>query len=124
MSEDVIPADLRSFIARYINSVADLEALLLLRSDPARKWTLSTIAQRLYVRESDTSDALSRLCADGLAAHEDGFYRYDCSAALAPLVDRLAEAYRRQLIPVTNLIHAKPGRIQQFADAFRLKKDR
>jgi hypothetical protein len=124
VSEDVIPADLRSFIARYIDSVADLEALLLLRSDPARKWTLSAIAQRLYVGESETSAALSRLCADGLAAHADGFFRYDCSPVLAPLVDRLEEAYRRQLIPVTNLIHAKPDRIQQFADAFRLMKDR
>ena len=40
------------------------------------------------------------------------------------MVDRTAETYRRQLIAVTNMIHAKPRRIRQFADAFKFKKDR
>ena len=37
---------------------------------------------------------------------------------------RVAELYARYLIPVTQLIHAKPlTRVQEFADAFKLKKD-
>ena len=39
------------------------------------------------------------------------------------MVELLAEHYKRHLIPITNLIHAKPRRIRQFADAFKLKKD-
>ena len=39
------------------------------------------------------------------------------------MVALLAEHYKRHLIPITNLIHAKPRRIRQFADAFKLKKD-
>jgi hypothetical protein len=42
----------------------------------------------------------------------------------ARMVDRLADAYAKHLIPVTNMIHAKPRRIREFADAFRFRKDR
>jgi hypothetical protein len=38
--------------------------------------------------------------------------------------DLLADVYARYLVPVTNLIHAKPkSRVQEFADAFKLRKD-
>jgi hypothetical protein len=123
VAEESVAADLRTFIARYIDSVAELEALLLLRNNPARKWTLAEIAQRLYTSETETNVALLRLCSDGMAACHDDLYQYGCSPALAQMVDRLAEAYRHQLIPITNLIHSKPRRIREFADAFKLKKD-
>lgn len=123
MSDEVIAADLRSFIARYIDSVTQLEALLLLRNNPDQSWTLASIAKRLYTGETEAAAILSRLCGDGMASHLDSLYRYDCSPALASSVDRLAETYRHQLIPITNLIHAKPRRIREFADAFKLKKD-
>ena len=42
----------------------------------------------------------------------------------AKLVARLSEVYRRHLIPITNLIHSKPRRIREFAEAFKLRKDR
>jgi len=121
--EENVAADLRIFIARYIDSVAELEALLLLRSSPDQKWTLKAIADRLYTAEAETAVALTRLCSEGMVTCQDDLYQYDYSPNLAPTVDRLAEAYRRQLIPITNLIHAKPRRIQAFADAFKLKKD-
>jgi hypothetical protein len=35
----------------------------------------------------------------------------------------VAALYAANLIPVTNLIHAKPSRIREFADAFKLRKD-
>jgi len=121
--EENVAADLRAFLARYIDTVAELEALLLLRNSPDQKWALKAIAERLYTSEAETAAALYRLCSDGMASFNDDLYQYDCSPTLAPTVDRLAEAYRRQLIPITNLIHAKPRRIQAFADAFKLKKD-
>jgi len=40
------------------------------------------------------------------------------------MLERTAEAYAKHLVPVTNLIHSKPKpRIQEFADAFRFRKD-
>jgi hypothetical protein len=40
------------------------------------------------------------------------------------VVDRLADAYARHLIPITNLIHDKQRRIREFADAFRIRTGR
>jgi hypothetical protein len=38
------------------------------------------------------------------------------------VIGRVDEVYARQLIPMTNLIHNKPGRIREFADAFKIRK--
>ena len=123
MSVDPIGPDLRAFIARYIDSVAQLEALLLLRNNPGETWTASAIAARLYTSETETNFILERLHRDGLLGRNGHAYRYECAVELQVTVDRLAEAYRLQLVGITNLIHAKPRRIREFADAFKLKKD-
>jgi hypothetical protein len=125
MQQDGIPDDVRDFILRHIDSVAQLEALLLLRRTPGERWDLAGIAQRLYAGEQEVADAVGRLCGDGLLSCNEGIYSYACEPAeLRRTVDRLAEVYSRQLIPVTNLIHSKPRRIREFANAFKFRKDR
>ncbi len=125
MPEPIIPDDVREFLLKKIDSVAELEALLLLRKFADENWTVGELAKRLYVADSAASELLARLAASGLCVGGDGLYRYQPSGEEErQTVDRLAEAYARSLIPVTNLIHAKPSRIQQFADAFRFRKDK
>jgi hypothetical protein len=125
MAEELIPADVHDFILRHIDSVAQLEALLLLRANPHETWDADTVARRLYTGLQEIEEILARLCADGLLGASEGFYRYDgASEEQRGTVDRLAALYSRHLIPITNMIHAKPRRIRQFADAFRLRKDR
>lgn len=58
-------------------------------------------------------------------AHDDGAFWFDCKdAELDGRVGRLEALYRTHLIPITNMIHAKPRRIREFADAFRFRKER
>lgn len=128
MDADPIPDDVRRFILKSIDSIAQLEALLLLRGKPRDAWSTEAVAQRLYISEEETSGLLHRLYREGfLRAHGDKptLYQYHpYSDELGHLVDRLAEIYSKQLVPVTKLIHAKPRtRIQEFADAFKLRKD-
>ena len=124
MADDPVPKGLRDFIARYIDSVAQLEALLLLRSNPAERWGTEPIARRLYIGPGEALEILERLARDGLVRGENGVFHYDCATPeLRQAVDELAETYRRQLIPITKLIHAKPPRIRAFADAFKFTKD-
>lgn len=123
--DDPIPADLRDFIVRYIDSVAHLEALLLLRASPQTSWEVVTMAQRLYITKNQADEVLAQLCIDGLLVCEDDQYRYASqSIETLAMIDRLAEAYAKHLIPITNMIHGKPRRIRQFADAFKFRKDR
>ena len=123
MERDLIPEDLQRFIAAHIDSIAHIEALLLLRASKSAAWSASTLANRIYVDEATAKEVLRRLQVDGLARLEGERYCFGCnSSEKEQMVERLAEAYRRFLIPVTNLIHATPRRIRQFADAFRLRK--
>jgi hypothetical protein len=124
MADDGIPAELRDFILQSIDTVGQLEALLLLRGDADKSWDVTQLAKRLYVREAEADAILAHLVNQELATEHEGAYRYDRQAKQAATVDLLAEAYARQLIPITNLIHGKPRGIRAFADAFKIKRDK
>jgi hypothetical protein len=124
MTDELVPDDVRDFIQRHIDSVAQLEALLLLRANPGEGWNAARTAKRLYATEQEIAEVLARLCAHAFLSCKDGIYRYECAPEVRQKVDRVASAYARHLIPVTNMIHAKPRRIREFADAFKFRKDR
>jgi hypothetical protein len=125
---ELIPDDVRAFLLQCVDSIAQLEALLLLRTNPALTWEAEALAKRLYISVQETAAILHHLQANGFlvtAKDASGVYQYQpASPDLGHMVDRIAELYARYLIPVTQLIHAKPlTRVQEFADAFKLKKD-
>ena len=66
MPDDLMPEDLRDFILGHIDSIVQLEALLLLRRKPNEDWDAAKTAKRLYTSEQEVADVLARLCADGL----------------------------------------------------------
>ena len=125
MTDDLISEDVREFILRHIHSIAQLEALLLLRKNAGESWLAETVAQRLYTSEVEASRVLDRLCADRLLSCKDGLYRFAGQTAESrQMVDRLMEVYAKNLIPVTNLIHSNPRRLREFSDAFKIRKER
>ncbi|MGZ8433374.1 MAG: hypothetical protein ACXW6T_03185 [Candidatus Binatia bacterium] len=129
MSDKAIPEEIEQFILERIDSVAEMEAVLLLRSNPAILWSSESLAKRLYIAEEQTVKILDHLCTEGFlttSSSEHQSYRYHPkSLELQQSVDRVAEVYKKHLVPVSNLIHSKPRvRIQEFADAFRLRKDK
>jgi hypothetical protein len=129
MVEYPIPNDVRQFILESIDSIAQLEALLLLRCSPNEEWDAQKVAKRLYISEQEATSLLARLSEEGLIALSNDkppLCRYQPdSDDLALIVDRLAETYSKHLVPVTNLVHSKPRiRVQEFAEAFKLRKDK
>lgn len=128
MTGDEVPPAIRQFLLESIDSVAQLEALLLLRQDPHQVWSGDLLARRLYIGPSAAVEVLAALCARGLLSCDtDGAQTY-CyapdSRERAELVNWLADVYKQRLVAITHLIHSKPASsIQQFADAFRLWKD-
>jgi hypothetical protein len=124
MGDDGIPAELRDFIAKSIDSVGQLEALLLLRGNPEQAWDAAQLARRLYVNEAEAAAIFVHLVEQGFATAEGASCRYDRAGKQIQIIDQLADAYARQLIPITNLIHAKPRGIRAFADAFKIKRDK
>lgn len=120
-----IPDDVRRFILMSIPSVPLLEALLLLRAESSRSWDSHRVASRLYIGEGQASDLLKDLHAAGIASRvADGGFTYAPGQELRQLVDALAVTYAQDLVGVTDLIHSRiDKRAQQFADAFRWKKE-
>jgi hypothetical protein len=127
MAESNIPDDVARFVLDNIHSVAHLEALLLLRSNRNQEWTVTALAARLYISEDQTAELLIVLRAQGFitpTTNSPATFRYQpTSNELDAMAERLTHTYAKHLVPITNLIHSKPkSRIQEFADAFRLRK--
>ncbi|HEU4844823.1 MAG TPA: hypothetical protein VFT05_11205 [Burkholderiaceae bacterium] len=130
MSTSPIPEDIRRFVLSSIPTVPHLEALLLLRAGGAHAWSAGELAERLYVSEKAAAALLLALCSDGMCAlrpDAGGAQRYHyqpASPRLRATIDQLAELYGRELLAVTHLIHSRLERkAQQFADAFKWRKD-
>jgi hypothetical protein len=127
MSDD-FPADIKQFIADHIDSVAELELLLLLRRDPAQAWTPSAAGQRLYASADVVALQMADLQAKQLLTSgpdEQTFVYRPQIAEMVPYVDQLAELYRERRVAVITAIYSKPSdKIRRFADSFRLRKDK
>jgi len=125
MVDDPVPAEVREFVVRCIDSVAHLEALLLLRGPPQLAWDVPAVARRLYVGEGEAARLLGALVSCELAVtNGSDFLYHPRDAGMIDLVDRLAQTYARSLVPVTQLIHERDTAIRKFADAFKLRKDK
>lgn len=122
----VLPESVQQLILSRIESVAQLEALLLMRRSTGRGFTPAELASQLYIKEKEAASVLTALSNRGLCVGTDGSYRYQPeSEELEQQVAELAETYREKLILVTKLIHqraAKPA-AQSFADVFRFRKE-
>ena len=129
MDKPSIPEDIRRFVLTSIPSVPFLEALLLLRANPAEAWSRESLARRLYVREKTAEALLADLCTAGMAARcappdTDSFRYAPDGDGLRARIDELADLYSTHLVEVTLLIHSSVDRkAQQFADAFKWRKD-
>jgi hypothetical protein len=125
MSEQ-LPDDVRRFVIEHINSVEQLEVLLLLRAHPDQDWTTEAVGQTLY-----TPPAAAEMRLDDLLQH--GFvtagspphksYRYRTLNKDDRLIAELADLYRERRVTVISLIYSKPHQqVQAFADAFKLRR--
>lgn len=125
MSGD-FPAELREFIAQHVESLAQLEALLLLKEDPGRAWGSAEIAQRLYITSDMCEGILSGLARQGFIERtaDGASYHYHAPTGVARLVDQLAVVYQQRRVAVITEIYSKPvNKVQTFADAFRLRRE-
>jgi hypothetical protein len=115
MADVRIPDELRNFILEQIESVAQIEALLLIRSDTARNWRLEEIARRLYIDEAEAAEVLDGLCTANLLRRSDGIFRLE---GIPPhrrsRVEQLLTAYTGNLVSVTKLVHERAALAKTF----------
>jgi AraC-like DNA-binding protein len=124
VKREALSEDLRRFVDS-IPTVASLEAILLLRQSQ-EAWELKTIARRLYMSERSAVDLMRALCRVGICLpHPElpgHFLYHPAERRLAELIDRLARYYAKNLIEVSNMIHANAGAVG-LEDAFRWREE-
>lgn len=115
------------FLVDEIDSVPQLEALLLIWNRRPKKWYHSEIAKALYISQERAQDVMRHLVQHQLLTRvECGADCYELridSEEQARFMQALDGVYRRELVRVSRLIHAKASRaVLDFASAFRFKK--
>lgn len=127
MTSEDFPADLSQYITERISSVAQLEALLLLRSDPEKTWTAPEVEASLRTTPEMAAEQLAILQSEGIVIQPDSNvaeFRYSPTDKLRDLIDRLAAIYEERRVTVITMIYSKPvDKVRTFADAFRLRKE-
>jgi hypothetical protein len=128
LADEAIPSDVRSLIAEHIDSVAQLEALLLIQATGGA-WDAERLGRELRINRDWAASQLQHLCAHGLLDCDKPVsganYTYaPRTPELARAVEGLAQAYAERRVSVIGLIFSKPmDKLRSFADAFRLRKD-
>jgi hypothetical protein len=122
---DEFPTDVRQFIGQNIESLAQLESLLLLRRDLQQAWSATALAKALYITPEMAAVLLLDLARRGLAASAEESYRYQSkSEDVDRTIEQLAKLYEDRRVAVISAIYSKPlNKVQTFADAFRLRKE-
>ncbi len=124
-----VPVPVRRFIDATIDSVPELECLLLLYRSKDQSWTIDELSGRLYLPPEITSTIVANLERKRLikSLQEAGVARHQYCPETVELRDaaiQLEQAYRAHLMLVTQLIHSKaPRAVLEFARAFRVSKD-
>jgi hypothetical protein len=125
MTKADIPGAVLQFIARRIDTVPELETLLIMSAEEERAWTVQDIVARTYVTSELAAAVLQGLQRRRLV-RSDGqqFFFAPASDEERLTVAQTAIAYRTHLIPIATFIHQKAAPpVQEFARAFNFKKD-
>jgi hypothetical protein len=116
------------FVLENLESVPQLEALILLWNSRPVWWTCEELASRLYVPFDRVTGLLRDLVRLQLVA-ESGteppkFSYYSRSKDQDAMMLLVDEAYRRDLVRISTMLHEKASpAVRDFARAFRFKRE-
>jgi len=106
-----VSAEVRDFLHDKILSYEQLETLLLLHSRRTETFSPRAVAELLHVPDQTAADLLDRMLRQHLLAMQvvGASIRFSYgpdSAALAGVVDQLAESYNNNRLVIMNLMNA------------------
>ena len=127
-----VTQEVSAFLADHIDSVLELEVLLLLRAEAGRAWTAADLASQLKIDAAFAAAQLDKfydrklLTGEARTDQPGAAYRYaPASAELDATVASVAAAYASHRVSIIGLIFSKPtSNLKTFADAFRIRRDR
>ncbi len=120
-----VPPDVRLFLDRCIDSVEQLEVLLMLWRGRPGELTASAITRDLGSNLDSIRKRLQGLVTAGLAETGTDGFRFHSDATHDVVLEHVAHAYRERRVSVITYIINSPDRtLRAFSDAFRLRDPR
>jgi hypothetical protein len=116
------------FIAQHIDTIHQLDVLVLMRHASDRAWSIDEIAEALGKSSSTVRSSVAGLLASGIVAYSpdesSGEWKYQPrSVALHAGVESVIEAYESDAVGVVKAVFNKPSRaLRSFADAFVFRR--
>lgn len=126
---DDLSEKLKSFVSTYIDSVEQLQVLILLLEDSGKAWTVNEIAQRLRSVDSSIAKRLDDLYARKVMqrkASDPSEYTFELILPeFRDVIYELSTVFKTRPYKVVDLIYGRPKEaIRAFADAFNFKKEK
>lgn len=128
MADSGITDRVRAFVREHIQTVEQVEVLLLLFRTAPREWTAVGVGRELRIDPVSAARRLSDFEGHSLIRARPGdealLYWYDGGVGSADrAISELAAAYRERRTAVINLVIAAPSEdVRVFADAFRVRR--
>ncbi|RYD82985.1 MAG: hypothetical protein EOP84_08580 [Verrucomicrobiaceae bacterium] len=123
MPDEALPPQVVDFLARNIATVEELEILLLLAKEAGKSWRVEEIYQVIKSTRQSVEHGLAKFAAAGLVVRSGADFSIASLQPHVPLPE-LIQCYREMPVRVIQTIY-QPSRdsIQDFADAFKLRRD-
>lgn len=122
-----LPIEVRHFLAEHIGSLEQLEILLLLREQSQRAWSVAEVFRVVRSSERSAAETLSALCKQGLLRAVEtpaGAYQFGPPEPLKETIAAVARLYAERRVKIVEAIYSeRVSEVDQFAKAFRLRKD-
>lgn len=112
------------FLLAEIDSIPHLEAVLLIWKSRPSDWSVDDLSHSLYVPLDRARAIAYDLRYRGVVVDQGDRFCYNPAYRHDRMIPEVDQAYRRELVRITNLIHSKASpAVRDFARAFRLKRD-
>ena len=114
-------------MAQCVNSVERLEILCLMAENPSKTWSAEDVFRAIQSTERTIKGSLDEFAAAALLVEQPpGSFRFAPSpGAATDTALALVKAYRERPVAVIETIYRRPGgAAENFASAFRLRKDK
>ncbi|MGV3533595.1 MAG: hypothetical protein ACO1QR_14605 [Chthoniobacteraceae bacterium] len=126
MASDAIPTQVREFLRQHIQSVEQLEILLLVAASPEREWSIGAVYEVIRSSERSVTTRLEEFTAKGFLVCSPGppaTYRYaPKNEMLRSGVTETAKVYLERRVRVVEAIFSPDlDPLQGFADAFKFR---
>lgn len=121
MSSPEIPLLVKDFVFQYIDSVEQLDILLLLCSDQNKLWTADELSAFLRSSRNSIEKRMTSLENLKLVSRDGDDYRYTPETeSLNQTIKELGEIYKVHRYRILEIIFSPMKKGRDFADAFKI----